>query len=258
MELLLSIVGIAAQVILIAMAADFVAGLIHWAEDAYFTEDTPILGEAVIKPNIVHHHFPRYFTQLSWWESSKLLVLIGAVTLGVSALLGWLTWQLALFVAISVNANHVHKLSHRTRKENGPFISKLQDWKILQTPHQHGLHHTDPKNTYYCPVTNLVNPLLERINFWERAEKVVEKLTGVTHRHDTAVRGNGPGPHWLDAYRPQRATAAVVSTPARCNCAHCPKESGASGCAKNRRPRRMKSVGRNARPTSRQAQLTKV
>lgn len=56
------------------MAADFVAGLIHWAEGAYFTEDTPFMGQWIIKPIIVHHHFP----QLSWWESSKLLGLIGA------------------------------------------------------------------------------------------------------------------------------------------------------------------------------------
>ena len=44
MQLLLTILGFAAQVVFIAMAADFVAGLIHWAEDAYFTEDTPIIG----------------------------------------------------------------------------------------------------------------------------------------------------------------------------------------------------------------------
>ncbi|GAB5562283.1 MAG: hypothetical protein SynsKO_39300 [Synoicihabitans sp.] len=251
MQLLLTITGIATQVLLIAMAADFVAGLIHWAEDAYFTEDTPIIGEWVIKPNIVHHHFPRYFTQLSWWESSKLLVFVGAAALGVSALLGWLSWQLVLFVAISVNANHVHKLSHRTRKENGPFISKLQDWKILLTPHQHGQHHTDPKNTYYCPITNLVNPILERINFWERAEAVIEKLTGVTHRHDTAVRGNGPGPHWLEAYRPPRTVPAIISTKTTCTCTGCPKASSPSPCTRKKRTDKKKQ-------TRRQTHLTQV
>lgn len=212
MQLLFTIAGTAAQFVLIAMAADFVAGLIHWAEDAYFTEDTPIIGPLVIKPNIVHHHFPRFFTQLSWWESSKLLVFIGTAGLAASALIGVLSWQLVVFVAISVNANHVHKLSHRTRPENGPFIGQLQDWKILLTPHQHGLHHTDPKNTYYCPITNLVNPLLERINFWHQLEAGIEKLTGVTHRHDTAVRGNGPSPVWLEAYRPVRRSKATSST----------------------------------------------
>ena len=232
MHLLLSILSIAVQTVLIAMLADFIAGLIHWAEDAYFTEDTPIIGPLVIRPNIVHHHFPRYFTKLSWWESSWLLLVIGGATLGIAYALGALSWQLALFVAISVNANHVHKLSHRTRAENGPLISKLQDWRILQTPRQHGLHHTDPKNTYYCPVTNLVNPLLERINFWARAEAVIERLTGATHRHDTAVRGQGPGPHWLDEFRPHTERPAAPASP--CVCKNCPGSAGAASCPKRR------------------------
>lgn len=69
------------------------------------------------------------------------------------------------------------------------------------------MHHSDPKNTYYCPITNFVNPALERIDFWTRLEAVIERLTGVTHRTDTAVRGQGPGPDWLVAYRPAPATS---------------------------------------------------
>jgi ubiquitin-conjugating enzyme E2 variant len=206
------------QAVLIVLLADFVAGVVHWAEDAYFTEATPVLGPLVIKPNIVHHHFPRHFTKLSWWESCWQPLLLGLVALAVAWPLGWLSWQLVLFVAVSVNANHVHKLSHRTRAENGRLVSCLQDWRILQTPRHHGLHHADPKNTHYCPITNAVNPVLELIGFWPRLEAVVAKVTGATHRHDTAVRGQGPGPAWLEAYRP-----APVTAPARpgCDGTHC-------------------------------------
>jgi ubiquitin-conjugating enzyme E2 variant len=146
--------------------------------------------------------------------------------------LGLLSWQLGLFVALSVNANEIHKWSHRTRKENGRLISALQDWHILQTPRHHGLHHADPKNTYYCPIFNFVNPVLERIAFWSRLEAVIERLTGVTHRPDTAVRGQGPGPAWLAEYRPAPAANVVAFSappnPTRsstratpCNCATC-------------------------------------
>ena len=145
---------------------------------------------------------PRYFTRLSWWESSAQLVFAGALILAAAWPLGLLSWQLLLFVGVSINANEIHKMAHRSRAENGWLVSKLQDWRILQTPHQHGLHHSDPKNTYYCPVTNYVNPLLERINFWSHAESLVERVTGATHRHDTAVRGQGPGPDWLVEFRP--------------------------------------------------------
>ncbi len=201
MNILLHLLLIAAQVVVIAGLADFMAGLVHWAEDAYFDEDTPVIGRRIIVPNIVHHHLPRYFTRLSWWQSSADLVFIGALILAAAWPLGLLSWQLLLFVAVSINANEIHKMAHRSRAENGRLVSLLQDWRILQTPRQHGLHHSDPKNTYYCPVTNYVNPLLEWMDFWPRLEALIELRTGVTHRHDTAVRGQGPGPDWIAGYR---------------------------------------------------------
>jgi ubiquitin-conjugating enzyme E2 variant len=100
-----------------------------------------------------------------------------------------------------VNANQVHKWSHMSRGEVGPVVAKLQDWRILLTPRQHAVHHTDPKNTYYCPITNLVNPALEAVRFWDCLESVIETLTGATHRQDTSNRGEGPAPAWIAAYR---------------------------------------------------------
>jgi ubiquitin-conjugating enzyme E2 variant len=185
----------------VIVLADFVAGLVHWLEDAYGTVDTPVIGPLLIKPNIVHHHHPRYFTRLSWWQSSWDLLLVGAAILGIAAWLDALCWQVALFVFISINANQVHKWSHMSRAEVGPVVAFLQDYRILLTPRQHALHHTDPKNTYYCPVTNLVNPTLEALRFWDWMEWVVEKLTGATHRRDTSNRGEDPAPEWLSEYR---------------------------------------------------------
>lgn len=204
MKLLLLTAWQFAQVVLIAALADFIAGIVHWLEDAYFTEDTPVIGPLFIRPNIVHHHLPRYFTRLSWWQSSFDLLIVNLVFLAWAWWFGFLSWQLVLFAVLSTNANEIHKWSHRTRAENGRLISLLQDWHILQTPRHHGLHHSDPKNTYYCPITNFVNPVLERINFWTRVESIIARLTGVTHRPDTAVRGQGPGPAWLAEYRPVR------------------------------------------------------
>lgn len=218
MNTLVSLLRIVAQTLGIVALADFVAGLIHWAEDAYFTEETPVLGPLIIRPNIVHHHYPRFFTRLSWWQSSWELVVVAAVILLIAWPLGLLSWQLGLFVLLSVNANEIHKMAHRTRTENGPLISTLQDWHILQTPRHHGLHHADPKNTYYCPITNFVNPVLERLQFWAHLENFIEHLSGITHRFDTAVRGQGPGPAWLTEYRP-----AVGPKSCGKNCAGCPR-----------------------------------
>jgi ubiquitin-conjugating enzyme E2 variant len=46
------------QALGVILLADFLTGVFHWLEDAYGTEDTPVLGPLVIKPNIVHHHYP--------------------------------------------------------------------------------------------------------------------------------------------------------------------------------------------------------
>ena len=197
------------QALGVILLADFLAGVFHWLEDAYGTEDTPVLGPLVIKPNIVHHHYPRSFTKLTWWQSSWELLLIGALIIGVVAWAGVLTWHVWLFVLLCANANQVHKWSHQTRAENGRVVSFLQDCWILQTPRQHALHHTDPKNTYYCPLTNLLNPALEAVRFWDCLESVIETLTGATHRQDTSNRGEGPAPDWITELR--RPTAAKTT-----------------------------------------------
>jgi hypothetical protein len=72
LETLFEIVGTAGL-------ADFVAGFVHWFEDAYVREDTPVIGALVGKPNVIHHHLPRYFTRFTWWHSSRDLLLISSL-----------------------------------------------------------------------------------------------------------------------------------------------------------------------------------
>src|SRR5213078_3383108 len=101
------------EVIITLLVADFVSGLFHWLEDAYGREEWPITGRLVTRPNILHHHNPRYFTRHVW-----------------------------LFVALGVNANQIHKWAHRSPVENGPIITFLQCIWLLQTPRHHAQHHT--------------------------------------------------------------------------------------------------------------------
>src|ERR1700761_3662252 len=97
------------QIVVVVLLADFAGGIVHWLEDAYVREDTPVIGRIVARPNIVHHHYPRYMIRHNWWETSwNLLVLAGIIVLG-AACLGHLTWQVWLFAILSANANEVHK-----------------------------------------------------------------------------------------------------------------------------------------------------
>jgi ubiquitin-conjugating enzyme E2 variant len=181
--------------------AEFITGIVHWFEDAYVREDTPLVGRHIARPNIVHHHYPRYMTRLTWWQSSWDLCLISALLVLVAWACGVLTWQVWLFAILAANANEFHKWAHRTRTENGPVITFFQKIRILQTAHHHALHHTDPKNSHYCTMTNVLNPVLDGLHFWDGAEWALARTVGLQRRPDTSVRGHGPGPAWLAQYR---------------------------------------------------------
>jgi hypothetical protein len=185
----------------VVLAADFAAGLVHWIEDAYIREDTPVLGRWIGRANIVHHHLPRRMTRNTWWESNaELLVAMGLLVIA-AAWLGCLTWHVWLFALVGGNANEVHKWSHRTRRENSRFITLLQDLRILQTPHHHAVHHTNPKEVNYCPVTNVLNPVLDTLHVWEGIEWLLAHSVGLCRQPDTSVPGQGTAPAWITEMR---------------------------------------------------------
>lgn len=198
---------ISLQFIITILTAEFAAGAVHWFEDAYIRNDTPLIGRAIGRPNTVHHHYPRHMTRNTWWQSSWDLVLFSATLVVAAWCLGFLTWHVWLFALLAANANEFHKWEHRTRKENGRLISFLQDIRVLQTAKHHARHHTDPKNSHYCTITNVLNPVLDGIRFWDRVEWVLAKTIGLKRRPDTSVRGCGPGPEWLREYAGSQAWA---------------------------------------------------
>jgi ubiquitin-conjugating enzyme E2 variant len=140
-------------------------------------------------------------TRHTWWRSSWDLILVLALFVLVCWRSNYLTWQVWVFALLAANANEFHKWSHRTRRENGRVISWLQDLRILQTPRHHACHHTDPKHSHFCTVTNVLNPVLDALRLWDYLEWLLEKSFNLKRRPDTSVRGMGPGPDWLVAYR---------------------------------------------------------
>jgi plasmanylethanolamine desaturase len=189
------------QAVFIILAADFLAGVVHWFEDAYIREHTPWVGKWIGRPNTLHHHLPRRMTRNSWWQSNRDLLLASSVLVITAALLGRLTWQVWLFAIVGGNANEVHKWSHRTRKENGRLISWLQDLRLLQTPQHHAIHHTNPKEVRYCPITNLVNPVLDFTQFWAGLEWLLAHSIQLKRQPDTSVPGQGAAPEWVAEMR---------------------------------------------------------
>lgn len=49
------------KIISIISLADFIAGIIHWWEDAYGNPNWKYIGKSIVQPNIEHHQYPRKF-----------------------------------------------------------------------------------------------------------------------------------------------------------------------------------------------------
>lgn len=169
------------------LIADLLVAVVHWAEDCYGDASWPIIGAAIIAPNLLHHAKPRAFLANSWWQSANLQVGIGVVVLGGAALLGWFSLELLLIVVLAANANEFHRWAHRTRAENGRFISFLQDCRLVQTRAHHGRHHGGRRDSHYAAITCWADRCFEAIGLWRGLERIVLMLTGVAPRIDPAV-----------------------------------------------------------------------
>ena len=99
-----------------------------------------------------------------------------------------LTWQLILFVAIGVNGNEIHKWSHLPRKNRSAVVLMLQDAGFLQSAKHHRGHHVGSKDSHYCVLTNVVNPVLDGIRFWRGLEWIIEQALGVQKRPEPETK----------------------------------------------------------------------
>ena len=186
MSALIEIAWIAVQAVGIVLLVDVVAGIAHWAEDTFWTEDSFIAGRLFIRPSIVHHTKggENAFLNKHWMQSSRGL-LIAAPTLLLSAwLLDILTWQVALFLVAGACSQQVHRFSHTPTVRTPRLIQMLQRHGLIQTPGGHWKHHRGAGNTHYCVMTPYTNPLLDRIGFWRMLERALVPAFGAPRRDD--------------------------------------------------------------------------
>lgn len=163
---------VALELFLVVLAADFVSGLVHWIEDTFWTEATPLLGAWIVAPNVLHHRNGRAFLAKSWLESSWDLVVASLVILAVAGGFGLLTWHVWIFAFLSANANQVHKWSHRTDRELPSVVRALRRLHLLPSFEHHARHHRGAKDSHYCVLTECLNPLLDATRFWRGLERV--------------------------------------------------------------------------------------
>src|SRR2546425_1171699 len=162
-----------AQAAMVILLVDFVSGVVHWAEDTFWTETTPVVGRWIVEPNVLHHNDGSAFTQNNWLPSSWDLLVVGALILGLAWLLDQLSWRVWLFVIVGINANQIHKWNHVPPTHVPTWVRVLQRICVLQSSAHHVAHHRGEKNSHYCVITPALNPLLDRVGFWAALDGLV-------------------------------------------------------------------------------------
>ncbi len=163
------------------LAADFASGVVHWACDNFFAEDTPLVGAALIQPFREHHRDPLAITRHSYFERNH------ANTLAVLPLLAWgaladaspaagraeifadtLLAGFAFAVAIT---NQLHAWAHAPRVPRS--IRLFQRLGVVLPPRHHVRHHQGGQA--YCITGGWLDAPLERLKFFERLERVLRR-----------------------------------------------------------------------------------
>lgn len=169
------------RIIICLLVADFITGLFHWLEDTYGTISDSWMSKNIWEPNILHHKYPTNITQNTFINRNYIQWGMAiSFSLPLYFILNYynsLTWEPFLALTISSFGNEFHCWSHN--KKNYWLVEFLQDTCIIQTKSHHHKHHIKPYSCRYCVITNLLNPILEIVNFWRILELVLSPLVSV-------------------------------------------------------------------------------
>ena len=170
-------------VILAYLAADFLSGFVHFLADNFGSYDTPILGPNFIEPFREHHVDPKGIVGHDFVDANgnnSLATLPFMLFVWVAVPLetwyyGYLFGTFFLFLCLAAFlTNQFHKWAHM----EGPpaFVGWLQARGVILSREHHDVHHESPYDTYYCITAGFWNPLLDRIRFYERTERLIRRL----------------------------------------------------------------------------------
>ncbi len=164
------------------MAADLVSGTVHWLADRFGTPDTPVLGEAFIRPFREHHDFPTDITHHDFVEvnGNNSLVLLMFLLPAYSVLPEELSPAWVCFGGFSMAfpaaifmTNQFHKWAH-TKEPPAPVVW-MQARGLILSKQAHDRHHTPPHDSDYCITSGWLNPLLDRLDVFARCERLFKR-----------------------------------------------------------------------------------
>ena len=167
--------------------ADLISGIVHWIADRYGSIDTPIIGSHFLLPFRVHHLYPKEMTKFGFASNSGNVCLLSGLILaigyffipiiGESPTFFFFNIYLFLCSCFGTLINVFHKWAH---VDKPPRVVKwMQKYHLILSKQHHAIHHTSPFELHYCILCGWMNPLLDKIRFFERIEKIIFRLTKI-------------------------------------------------------------------------------
>lgn len=164
------------QLLLGWLLADLLTGIFHWWEDKFGSEDWPVIGAWIIRPNRLHHRSPLAFTRHGFMARNRAAIIAAAVVaLGLFVIFGLQPWIVALATGGAVS-NEVHRYAHEPSAAPG-WIRVFQQIGLLQSPKVHASHHRPPHDASFCILTDWLNPVLEALGFWRTLGRLCGSLS---------------------------------------------------------------------------------
>jgi plasmanylethanolamine desaturase len=189
------VAAVAVAMLAALVACDVVSGVVHWACDRFFAEDTPIIGTALIAPFREHHVDQLAITRRGFCEvnSSNMVAVIPLVA-GASWAAPADDGVIALAVRVAVTTfalgialtNQIHQWAHR--REVPRAVRWLQRRGLILTPAHHARHHADTRARAFCITTGWSNHALDAVEAFPRLERIVRRIDGGTAARRRAVR----------------------------------------------------------------------
>jgi hypothetical protein len=192
-------IGIALAALTGYIFSDFLSGFVHWAGDTVGDESTPVFGPNFVRPFRYHHVDPEDITRHDFVETNGNNCIVAApVLMLVLFLLPATTGMLFYFctfiacTALFVFAtNQFHKWAHT--KNPAGWIRLLQRAGLILSPEHHSIHHSAPRDKYYCITVGWMNPVLEKIRFFRICEAAISRIHPRALRPHPDDRPQGTG-----------------------------------------------------------------
>ena len=168
--------------VLAYLAADFLSGFVHFLADNFGSYDIPILGPNFIEPFREHHVDPKGIVGHDFVDANgnnslatlPFMLFVWIVVPLETWYYGYLFGAFFLFLCLAAFfTNQFHKWAHMD--DPPAFVAWLQARGVILSQEHHDIHHESPYDTYYCITAGFWNPLLDRIRFYERTERLIRR-----------------------------------------------------------------------------------